>query len=161
MKTFLNIFEDKSDLPDFSEEDLNSMVEELTWADIEDLYEPDELVSVDLDQDNIAEAISAASRLRKKMSFARHRAKRVRLRGVKLRRASDFSTLKRRATGAARRQIMKRLLRGRDKSTLSPSEKDRIESQLKRMKNITSILAVKMVPKVRKLEQGRLYKKRK
>jgi hypothetical protein len=95
------------------------------------------------------------------MTFARHKAKRVQLRGIKLRRASDFATLKKRATNAARRSITKRLLRGRDKASLSPAEKDRIEQQVRRMKNIQNILAQRMIPKIKKIEQGRLYKKRK
>jgi hypothetical protein len=85
----------------------------------------------------------------------------VQLRGIKLRRASDFATLKKRATNAARRSITKRLLRGRDKASLSPAEKDRIEQQVRRMKNIQNILAQRMIPKIKKIEQGRLYKKRK
>ena len=162
MKSFIqSIWESKTEADAISEEDLDQMVEGLTWDDIADLYDSDELIEVDEAEEEIQEALSAAARLRKRMTFARHKAKRVQLRGIKLRRASDFATLKKRATNAARRSITKRLLRGRDKASLSPAEKDRIEQQVRRMKNIQNILAQRMIPKIKKIEQGRLYKKRK
>jgi hypothetical protein len=162
MKSFVqSIWESKTEADAISEEDLDQMVEGLTWDDIADLYDSDELIEIDEAEEEIQEALSAAARLRKRMTFARHKAKRVQLRGIKLRRASDFATLKKRATNAARRSITKRLLRGRDKASLSPAEKDRIEQQVRRMKNIQNILAQRMIPKIKKIEQGRLYKKRK
>jgi len=162
MKSFVqSIWESKTEADAISEEDLDQMVEGLTWDDIADLYDSDELIEIDEAEEDIHEALSAAARLRKRMTFARHKAKRVQLRGIKLRRASDFATLKKRATNAARRSITKRLLRGRDKASLSPAEKDRIEQQVRRMKNIQNILAQRMIPKIKKIEQGRLYKKRK
>jgi hypothetical protein len=54
-----------------------------------------------------------------------------------------------------------KLLRGRDRSKLSPAEKDMIEARLKSMKGLQNVLAMRMVPKIRKLEQGRLYSKAK
>lgn len=162
MKSFVEIILEQETAEDgLSDDDLNAMVEGLTWDDISDLYDADELIEVDADQEEIDEALSASARLKKRMVFARHKAKRVQLRGIKLRRASDFATLKKRATNAARRSITKRLLRGRDKASLSPAEKDRIEQQVRRMKNIQNILAQRMIPKIKKIEQGRLYKKRK
>ena len=162
MKSFVqSIWESKTEADTISEDELDQMVEGLTWDDIADLYDSDELIEVDEAEEDIQEALSAAARLRKRMTFARHKAKRVQLRGIKLRRASDFATLKKRATNAARRSITKRLLRGRDKASLSPAEKDRIEQQVRRMKNIQNILAQRMIPKIKKIEQGRLYKKRK
>lgn len=162
MKSFLEkILEEKSPETAFTEADLDQMAEELTWEDIADLYTEDEVVIVDNLQDEIDEALSAQARLKKRMTFARHKAKRVQLRGIKLRRASDFATLKKRATNAARRAITSRLLRGRNKASLSPAEKDRIEQQVRSMKNIQNILAQRMIPKIKKIEQSRLYKKRK
>lgn len=162
MKSFVQtIWESKTADDEITDAELDQMAESLTWEDIQEFYDPEEFIEVDADQEEIEEALSASARLKKRMTFARHKAKRVQLRGIKLRRASDFATLKKRATNAARRSITKRLLRGRDKATLSPAEKDRIEQQVKRMKNIQNILAQRMIPKIKKIEQGRLYKKRK
>ena len=161
MKSFVEIiWESKSQDDVISDADLEQMAEALTWDDIADLYDADELIEVDEAEEDINEALSAQARLRKRMTFARHKAKRVQLKGIKLRRASDFATLKRRAVNAARRSLTKKLIQGRDKRTLSPAEKDRVEAQVKRMKNIQNIIALRMIPKVRKLEQGRLYKKK-
>jgi hypothetical protein len=161
MKTFAEILQEQDLALEFEESDLDRMAQELTWDDIADLYDADELIEVSEDEHDLDEAISAQSRLRKKMAFARKKAKRQMLKGIKLRRASDFATLKKRATNAARRSITKRLLRGRDKSTLSAQEKDRIESQVRSMKTIQNVLAQRMIPTIKKLEQGRLYRKKK
>ena len=75
---------------------------------------------------------------------------------MKLRRASTPQILQKRAELAARRAIYQRLLRGRDKSALSASEKDRIEQQVKGMKSIQASIATRMVPKMRSIEQKRL-----
>ena len=84
MKTFAALLEQNADLPDISDADIDAMVESLTWDDIADLYSPDELIEVDELEEAIAEAISAQSRLKKRMTFARHKAKRVQLKGIKL-----------------------------------------------------------------------------
>jgi hypothetical protein len=152
---------------ELSEEELNKMVDELTWEDIVDLYDDVELVEEDEDEDEndekeevkeevLDEKLSVQSRLKKRQAFARMRGKRNVARSLKLRRPSNVNVLKKRATLAARRAIYKRFLRGRDKSTLSAAEKDRIEQQVSRMKYIQTSLATRMVSKMRDIEQKRL-----
>jgi hypothetical protein len=51
---------------------------------------------------------------------------------------------------------MNKLLKGRNKSQLSTSEKDRIEKQLSSMKNVMSTIQQKFIPKIRSIEQKRL-----
>jgi hypothetical protein len=53
-----------------------------------------------------------------------------------------------------------KMLKGRNRATISASEKDRMEAQVGKMKNITATLAMRMVPKLRSLEQKRLAHKR-
>jgi len=67
-----------------------------------------------------------------------------------------MEVLKKRAVLAARRSLYRRFLRGRDKSTLSAAEKDRIEQQVGRMRFMQSAIALKMLPKMRSIEQKRL-----
>jgi hypothetical protein len=150
VETFSQFMEDVE--VELSEKDFDSYVEHLDWDDIQDLYESDELVV----EEYLEEKISAQSRLRRKQAFARFKGKRSSAKRIKLRRASTATQLKKRAVVAARRAMYKKLLRGRDKSTLSASEKDRVEGQIKRMKNLQSSLATRLMPKIRSIEQKRL-----
>jgi hypothetical protein len=150
--SFANFIAEKNE--QFSEDDINEMVDSLEWEDIVDLYSEEELIEEETEQ--LDEKISAQSRLKRRQGFARGKGKRNTAKGIKLRRASTPETLQKRAQLAARRAIYQRFLRGRDKSALSASEKDRIEQQVKGMKNIQSSIATRMVPKMRSIEQKRL-----
>jgi hypothetical protein len=150
--SFANFIAEKRE--QFSEDDINEMVDKLEWEDIVDLYSEEELIEEETEQ--LDEKISAQSRLKRRQGFARGKGKRNTAKSIKLRRASTPETLQKRAQLAARRAIYQRFLRGRDKSALSASEKDRIEQQVKGMKNIQSSIATRMVPKMRSIEQKRL-----
>ena len=150
--SFANFIAEKRE--QFSEDDINEMVDSLKWEDIVDLYPEEDLIEEETEQ--LDEKISAQSRLKRRQSFARGKGKRTTAKSIKLRRASTPETLQKRAQLAARRAIYQRFLRGRDKSALSASEKDRIEQQVKGMKNIQSSIATRMVPKMRSIEQKRL-----
>ena len=150
--SFANFIAEKKEV--FSENDITEMVDSLTWEDIVDLYPEEDLIEEETEQ--LDEKISAQSRLKRRQGFARGRTKRNTSKGIKLRRASTPAILQKRAQLAARRAIYQRLLRGRDKSSLSASEKDRVEQQVKSMKNIQVSIATRMVPKMRSIEQKRL-----
>ena len=152
VNSFANFIAEKRE--EFSEDDINEMVDSLTWEDIIDLYPPEDLIEEETEQ--LDEKISAQSRLKRRQGFARGKTKRNTSKGIKLRRASTPAILQKRAQLAARRAIYQRLLRGRDKSALSASEKDRVEQQVKSMKNIQVSIATRMVPKMRSIEQKRL-----
>ena len=150
---FKNYIQEKLEpLESIKEEDIDDMVEGTTWEDIVDLYDSTELV----EEDDLDEALSAQSRLKKRQAFMRGKSKRNMARGLKLRRASSPETLKKRAISAARRAVYKRILRGRNKSNLSAAEKSRIEQQVSQMKNMQSAIVTKMMPKIRSIEQARL-----
>lgn len=138
-----------------SDEEIDKMVEDLDWEDIIDLYNEDELVDEEESED-IEESLSVQARIKKRQSFARFKGRRGVARGIKLRRASDMATLQRRAKLSARRMLYKRFLQGRNKSSLSASEKDRIETQVGRLKQLQTTLATRMIPKIRSIEQKRL-----
>lgn len=133
---------------EISEKDMDKMVEDLTWEDIADLFEEDE--------EQIDEAISATSRMRKSQQFSKTAVKRSVQKGLKLSRSADLATLRNRAKVAARRALMKRFLKGRDKSQLSAAEKDRLEQQIRNMKNVVSLMTQKMLPRISQLQQKRL-----
>jgi len=144
------------DLVEFTEDDINEMVDALEWEDIVDLY-PEEDLEI---EEQLEEKISAASRLKRRQSFRRGKNKRNIAKTIRLRRSSTPQQLKTRAMSAARRSMYARMLKGRNKASLSASEKDRMEAQVGRMKNITAVVAMRMVPKLRSLEQKRLAHKR-
>ena len=52
--------------------------------------------------------------------------------------------------------VYKRLLRGRDRSTLPPAEKSRLETMIKRFQPLVNRIAVKLAPQMRRNELKRL-----
>lgn len=157
LQTFGQYSKLNEDRLEISEEEIDQMVEELTWEDVIDLYEDDELVyEGEVEEEFLSEKLTAQARLKKRQAFSRMRGKRNVARNIKLRRASTITTLKKRAVLAARRAVYKRFLRGRDKSSLSAAEKDRIEQQVARMKYMQQAIATKILPKMRSIEQKRL-----
>lgn len=170
------ILEEKKILDEeLTKEELDKLVDDLTWEDVVDLYTEAELVydededegeeaeedededeNKDVKEEYLEERLTVQSRLRKRQAFARMRGKRNVARSLKLRRPSNISVLKKRAVLAARRAVYKRLLRGRDKATLSAAEKDRVEQQVSRLKYIQASLATRFVSKMRQIEQKRI-----
>jgi len=152
----------KNDEQSISEDEINEIVDTIEWEDVVDLYDESELVEVDSEEDEevseevIQEKISAQSRLRRKQAFSRFKGRRNIAKTLKLRRSSSMEVLKKRAVVAARRAMYKRFLRGRNKSTLSAAEKDRVEQQVARMKNYQNVIAMKMLPHLRSIEQKRI-----
>lgn len=157
--SFVNFIGEEKELPKISEDEIDEMVNELSWENIYDLYDSTEIIQEELDIEDtevLDEDISAQSRLKRRQGFARFKGKRNTIKGMKLKRTSTPDTLKARAESAARRSLYARLLRGRDKSSLSASEKNRIEKQVKKMKAVQSTLVLRMIPKIRAIEQKRL-----
>lgn len=157
MIRFTDFITEETDTETFSDEELEQMAEELSWEDIADLYDEEDFEA----EEDLDEAISATSRLRRGQKMRGRRTQLSLARKMKLRRTSNMATLKKRSKLAARRAIMKRLLRGRGKSSLSVGEKNRIENQIRNMGPLVNALSMKMLPKVRSLEQKRLGPKRK
>ena len=152
--------EEKNEL-DFTDDELDAMADDLSWEDIIHLYDDEELDFENLikSKDKIDETITATSRLQRRMRFARTASKRNVAKFIKLKRASDTKTLQMRAQRAARRALINKLLRGRNKALMSAQEKDMIESQVNRLKSIQQNLAVRMLPRIREIEKQRLAKR--
>ena len=145
--------EEKIPEDQLSEEEIDSLVNNLKWKDIEDLYSEEDFVTEEIE---ITEAISPAERL--KMA-QRMRARKTMLqtsRNIKLKKASSMPVLKRRSQLAARKLIYKKLLKGRTKPQMSPSEKNMVELRVKRMMKVYKNLPQKLMPKIREIERTRL-----
>jgi len=154
---------------DFNEEEfereLEADIHSMTWDDIADLYGEDEVEYDENpeydEEDELEEAITPQGRLKKKFNAIRTKGRRKLARNIALRKISTPAKLKSRSIRAARRLVYKRFLRNRDMKTVSPAEKTRIEAQVKRMAPMVARLAVRALPKVRKLEQSRIKNKAK
>ena len=140
---------------DITEEELDSIVEELQWDDIADLWEDSEFV------DDLEESLSAAARMKKGQKFKSRKTAVGQSRRLKLRRAASTDVINRRSKVAARQSIIRKLLKGRQKHQLSAAEKDRIEKQASTILAGQKGLVVRMIPKIRSLERSRLAGKKK
>ena len=153
---------------DFTEEEIDEMVNSVTDEDIEDLYEEDELVLV-YDDDgeeipplqeeskyDLMEVLSRTERMRGKMRLRKTSAKRGRSTKIALKRYSNPATINKRARRLAIKLMKKRMLRGRDYSKVSVGEKERIEKTLSQRKDVISRVAQKLVSRVRKVEKARM-----
>ena len=127
------------------------------------LYAPEELGDDDFDNTpgfdnevNITEVLTVQGRMKRRFAARRNRQKLKVARGIALSRGSTPDRLKRRATSGARLLVYKRLLRGRDRASLPPAEKARLERMIKRYAPLVQRVAVKMLPQMRKNEINRM-----
>ena len=153
---------------EITEKDIDEMVNSVTDRDIEDLYEEDELVLVydDTGEEipalqeeskyDLMEVLSRTERMRGKIRLRKTSAKRNRSTKIALKRFSNPETINKRARRLAIKLMKKRMLRGRDYSKVSVGEKERIEKQLSKRKDIISRIAQKLVTRVRKTEKSRM-----
>lgn len=135
----------------------------ITWEQAIELgmYDPneleDDLNSADPhDEVNITEVLSVQGRLKRKFAARKNKQKLRVARNIALRRGSSPDRLKKRATRGARGMVYKRLLKGRDRSSLPPAEKGRLEKLIGMYAPLVSRLAVRMLPGMRKMEINRM-----
>ena len=147
--------EESDEENEISDNEIEKMVNDLSWEDIVDFYDDEEFMDSD-EEEELKEGLTQQGRIKKRQAFARFKGRRNVAKGMKLRRASDMATLQRRAKLAARRALYKRFLRGRNKAALSAAEKTRLEQQVANLKVIQNTIAQRMMPKIRSIEQKRL-----
>ena len=153
---------------DFTEEEIEQMINSVTDEDIEELYEEDELVLV-YDDDgeeippleeeakyDLMEVLSRTERMKGKMRLRKTAAKRGRSTKIALKRFSNPATINKRARRLAIKLMKKRMLRGRDPAKVSVGEKERIEKTMAKRKDIISRVAQRLVSRVRKVEKSRM-----
>lgn len=163
--------EDEFDFPEPSDDEIESMADELSDDDYLDTYEEDELGIVDdetgeelpedeeekkLKESALMEVLSRIERMKAKSRIRRTSAKRERATKIALKRYSNTATINKRARRLAIKMMKKRLLRGRDPSKVSVGEKERIERTLEKRKALIGRIATRLAPRVRKVEKARL-----
>lgn len=133
---------------DISDEEIDSIIESLTWEDILEFYETDELV--------LDEAITSSERIKMAQKMRSRKQMLALARKTKLKRASSSDVIMRRSKTAARKLMYKKLLKGRSKSQLSAAEKNQIEARVSMLMSMAKNLPQKLAPKVKELERKRL-----
>ena len=157
---------------ELSDEELDKMAAEINDIDdVIDMYDEDELAIVDddtgeeipdTDEENqfneqaITEVLSRIERMRSKMRIKRTSAKRQRATKIALRTYSGSEKINKRARRLAIKLMKTRLLRGRDPTKVSVGEKERIERTIEKRKVIIGRLAMRLAPRVRKIEKARM-----
>jgi len=153
---------------DFTDKEIDEMVNSVTEEEIEDLYEEDELVLVydDTGEEipplqeeskyDLMEVLSRTERMRGKIRLRKTSAKRGRSTKIALKRFSPPATINKRARRLAIKLMKKRMLRGRDYSKISVGEKERMEKVMSKRKDVIGRIAQKLVSRVRKVEKSRM-----
>lgn len=164
--------EKEDDVPEMSDDEIEKMADELSDDDYLDLYDEDEMGIVDdesgeeleadedeekkLEESTLMEVLSRVERMKAKARIRRTKAKRERATKIALKRYSNTATINKRARRLAIKLMKKRLLRGRDPSKISVGEKERIERTLEKRKAVIGRIAMRLAPRVRKVEKARL-----
>lgn len=157
---------------EISDEELDAMANEIQDMEhIMDVYDDDEFAIVDdetgeeleetdeeksMNEQAIMEVLSRIERMKAKMRIRRTKAKRERATKIALKRYSGTATINKRARRLAVKLMKKRLLRGRDATKISVGEKERVERVIQRRKKIIGRLAMRLAPRVRKIEKARM-----
>lgn len=110
-------------------------------------------------EEALMEVLSRAERMRAKIRFARTKSKRERREMIALKTRSTSKTLNKRARRMAI-LLMKKRLAKKPLNKLSLGEKERIERVVQRRKQIINRLALKLTPRMRKIENARLSHKK-
>jgi nicotinic acid mononucleotide adenylyltransferase len=151
---------------EMDEKDLDQMANSIdSVEDVIDAYDDHELAIVDEDdgeelesdlkEEALNEVLSRMERIRAKARFARTKSKRQRKTMIALKKHSNAATLNARARKLAVKLIKTRIAR-KDPSKMSIGEKERAEKFLSTRKALINRLAMKLVSKVRKIENDRL-----
>ena len=136
------------------EADITNEILNSDWEDLE-YYYPEEDEDEDED-DTLDEGLTPQGRIRKKFAAMRGKVRRNMARNIQMKRIATPDRIKSRSIRAARNMVYKRLLRGRDRSSLSAGEKTRVEAQIKRMAPMVARLSVRLLQKERKRDQQRV-----
>ena len=150
---------------DVDEDDIDHMIKKVKDEfDILDAYDDDELVLVDKDENKpvevkeelISELLTRSERMQVKLRFARSEGKRERKMAIALKKHSDNKTLNRRARHLATNLLKQRLMGGVSVQAMSVSQREQAEKMVASRKNVIDRMAMKLVPRIRKIETDRL-----
>jgi hypothetical protein len=154
-----------------TDEEIEHFMSHLSDNEIYELYDDGELALVDdetgeevpeekeensIDEQVLSEVLSRVERMKAKFRIRKTKSKRERATKIALRRHSNTKTINKRSRRLAIKLMKKRLLRGRDASKISVGEKERVERTIETRKKLIDRLAMRLSPRVRKIETSRL-----
>lgn len=151
----------------FQDKDIDDMIGKMTDDDYLEAYDDEELAIIDdetgehiedIKEEVINEVLSRAERIKAKMRFAKTQSKRERREKIALKMRSSNKVINKRARRLAV-NLMKQRLARKPLSKLSVAEKERIERTIQKRKVVLNRIAMKLVPRVRKIENDRLTHK--
>lgn len=157
-------FKEEYEPEEFDDKILDKIADNVSEDDvIEHCYDDDEFVVVDDETGEeikeevelVSEVLSRIERIRAKTRFARTASKRERKVKIALKRYSSAPVINNRARKLAI-QLMKKRLARKPLNKLSVGEKERIEKFIQKRKNTINRLAMRLVPRIRKIEKARL-----
>ena len=156
------------ELDKLSDKDLEKMASDIDTEDeILDAYDDEELALVDtetgehvsdLKEETLNEVLSRMERIKAKARFARSQSKRERRIQVALKTRSSSSKINQRARKLAI-NLLKQKLAKKPLANLTVSEKERIERVVQKRKAVINRLAMKLVGRIRNIEDARLSHK--
>ena len=138
------------------EADVTNEIESSSWQDLSKYYDAEDDEDEDENEEELDEAITPQGRLKKKFAAMRNKTRRNLAKNMALKRIATPDRIKSRSIRAARRMVYKRILRNRDPSSVSASEKARIEAQVKRMAPMVSRISIRLQQSERKRDQARV-----
>mgnify|MGYP003343959461 CR=1 FL=1 len=167
-----NVQDTGEDYAEFTDKDIDDMINSVHHEDdIMDMYDDDEFVIIDAEtgeeikeeldvsEEAILEVLSRSERMRAKARFARTKSKRERRMMIALRTRSNTTRLNSRSRKLAVK-LMKQRLAKKPLSQLSVGEKERIERTIQKRKKVIDRMALKLAPRIRKIENDRLSHKK-
>ena len=170
MKIKYKLHEEDSEEDDMSDDELDDMVDKVSDEDILNTYDDDELHIVDdegthvahvkdldgMNESYLTEVLSRMERIKAGIRFKQSEGKRMRKMKVALHTRSNPQRINHRARTAAINALKVKLAR-KPLSQLTVQEKERLERIISKKKKLIDKAAMKLVPKIRKLETARLH----
>ena len=148
----------ESMVQELGEEELLGLDEHTEWDLV---YEDnDEVIPPHPEEEQIElmEVLSRQERLKGRIRLRRTQAKRTRTTKINVHRYANSKTINTRARRLAIKLIKQRMLRGRNPSKVSVGDKENIERQLSKRKDLVNRVAQKLVVRVRQVEKARMSK---
>ena len=135
--------------------------EEITHSEVLESLNPEDKYDMELQELlSLEEAIlTPAQRARRAQLLRRSKAKIQLGRTIASRRLASKQTIQKRAKRRARKMVLKKLLKGRDKSDLSYSARGGYEAMLAKRKGGVDRLVRRITPKVRRDDQAKFQHK--
>jgi len=145
-------------IQELGEEELLGLDEHTEWDLV---YEDnDEVIPPHPEEEQIElmEVLSRQERMKGRIRLRRTQAKRTRTTKINVHRYANPKTINTRARRLAIKLIKQRMLRGRNPSKVSVGDKENIERQLSKRKDLVNRVAQKLVVRVRQVEKARMSK---